>query len=159
MRKVESFGSVNNGQLTISHRQKFIELIKQLGDSRVKVTVERLYKKRSTYTINEEGKEGRGQNGYYWHIVVASFIRGWSETHGEIKDSAFAHEVLKSECNFKEWINESTGEIKKVGVTTADLTTVEFEEYCQRCRDFIFEWFNIVVLLPNEQGELPLNIS
>jgi len=153
-RRIETYGTTKNGKHSISYRDVFMQQWAALGDCKFKITVEKLYKKRSTYTINEDGKEGRGENGYYHHIIVSTFIRGWFETHGVWITHAKAHEKLKDECNYKEWVNEATGEIKQVGQSTADLTTVEFEEFCERCRNWIFEWFNIVVKLPNEQGEL-----
>jgi hypothetical protein len=59
-------------------------------------------------------------------------------------------------CNAKEVVNTKTGEILTVGLSTATLTTVEFEEFLDKCRKFIFEWFGINVPLPNEQMEMEL---
>ena len=155
MRKVETFGSIKSGILKISYRDKFNECIKIMPDCRVRVIVEKLYKKRSTYTYNEEtGKTGRGQNGYYWFIIITSFQQGWLDLTGEYIDKKQAHERLKMYCNYKEIANDITGEILKIPLSTTDQTTIEAEEYYQRCREWIFENMNIKVNLPNEQSEL-----
>ena len=59
--------------------------------------------------------------------------------------------------NFKELINENSGEIIKLPQTTTDRTTIEFEEYLERCRKLIYNYFNRVVALPNEQTEIFTN--
>lgn len=56
--------------------------------------------------------------------------------------------------NFEEVYNEKTGSILRKVKSTTENTTVMQEEYHQRCREFIQEWFNIEVPLPNEQTEL-----
>jgi len=67
MKRVETFGTIEKGLLKIGYRDKFLEAIKSMPDCRIKIRVEKLYKKRSTYTYNEETeKQGTGQNGYYW---------------------------------------------------------------------------------------------
>ena len=157
MRKIESFGNIKDGVLKISYRDKFNELIKQMPDCAVKITVEKKYKKRSTYTYNEEtGKEGRGQSGYYWFIICELFREGWRDLTGEMIDKNQAHERLKMYCNYQEIANDITGEIVKIPKSTADQTTVEAEEYYQRCREWMFENMNVKVPLPNEKLELEL---
>jgi hypothetical protein len=60
-----------------------------------------------------------------------------------------AHEVLKHECNYHEIVNPTTGAVIRTGMTTTELSTIEFENYLEQCRQFIWEWFNIVVPLPD----------
>ena len=67
-----------------------------------------------------------------------------------------AHSELKANCNYIERYNEDTGVIMRSIESTADLSTVQFEEYLTRCREFILEWFGVRVPLPNEQCELEL---
>ena len=155
MRKLQTYGSVKDGILKISKRDLFNDNLKQFPDCRVTVTVEKLYKKRSTRTYNEEtGKEGTGQNGYYHYIICEMFRDGWQELTGQLIRKAQAHEYLKFYCNYREDLNEKTGEILHVPLTTSDLTTVQFEDYCQRCREWVFENMGIDIPKPNEQSEL-----
>ena len=151
-RKVESFGSIKDGILRISYRDKFNEAIKQMTDCAIKITVEKRFKKRSTYTYNEEtGKEGRGQNGYYHFIICELFCEGWHDLTGEIISKQQAHERLKMYCNYEERAIEATGEIIKLPKSTAEQTTVEAEDYYERCRQWIFDNMGVTVPMPNEE--------
>jgi len=152
MREVSTYGNIKDGILMMSRKTDFDDNVKLLGDCQVKVIVKKLYKKRSTRTYNEDTGEadGYGQNGYYWYIVVNLFCEGWKEAYGEPISMDKAHSILKNECNYTERVNMKTGEILKDPQSTADKTTVEFEEYLDRCRKWIFEWFSIEVPLPNE---------
>ncbi len=147
MRIVETFGVVEGGKLLIDKREEFIAAIRTFDDQKVRVKVEKLYKKRSN-----------DQNSYYWGVLIPLFAQGWKDTTGETIDSEQAHEILKQECNYTELVNSTTGEILKYGKTTTKLTTVEFEDYQERCRRFIFDWFGIVAPLPNEDLEKALDV-
>jgi hypothetical protein len=150
MREILSMGTVDDsGVLKISHRQKFDEGIKTMAGCRVMVNVRKLYNKRS---IN--------QNAYYWGVVVLIARQAINEQWGFVDnepgsvDSDQVHEILKTECNFKNIASRETGVILKVGMTTKELTTVEFEEYLERCRRWIQEYLVAYVPLPNEQLEI-----
>lgn len=144
-RKLETYGTIKNGELHINYRTKFIEALKNFADCRVKITVQKLYKKRSLE-----------QNNYYHAIIVSMYQQGVLEQWGEVITHQQAHEQLKINCNYIEKTNNKTGEIIKLPQTTSILTTVEMEEYNERCRRFIFEWFGITVPLPNEQTAINL---
>lgn len=149
MRKTEEYGYIKDGKLHINYRSRFDSGIRMMGDCRVTIKVERRYKKRSTI-----GDNGTGQNGYYFGIVVSEYRRGAWETQQRILSTDDAHAELKANCNYVERYNDETGLVCRTINSTADLTTVQFEEYLDRCREFINEWFGIRVPMPNEQGEL-----
>jgi hypothetical protein len=144
MKKIEAYGSLKDGKLKISYRDRFNQAISTF-DGRVKVTVEKLYRKRS-------GE----QNAYYWGVIVNEFTSGYYETTGETITKDEAHEILKLKCNPKELANKKTGETFNVGSTTSQLTTVGMMEYFARCREFINEWFGRNVPEPGEQTEMEL---
>lgn len=143
MKKIETYGNITNGKLEISYKLKFLDAIKNIGDCRVIVTVEKIYRKRTT-----------NENAYYWACVVPFYQQGTYDIQGEQISKEQAHERLKQHCNYVEHINEQTGECLKFIIDTKSLSTVEFEEYLEKCRRFIYEWFNITVPLPNEQSDL-----
>jgi hypothetical protein len=150
MRETKSYAELYpDGTLKVFRRAEYFQSLKVLfGDSkaksiRVELIVKKLYKKRSN-----------PQNAYYYGVVVNDFVTGLKETTGQEITPTEAHELLKSNCNAIEIPNETTGEILKVGRSTTTLSTVEMEEYLDRCRRFIFDWFNITVLLPGEQSEI-----
>ena len=65
-----------------------------------------------------------------------------------------AHNVLKTACNYREIVNESTGEICRIPETTTKMSTVDAEVYHENCRKWVFEWFGVDIPLPNEQMQL-----
>jgi hypothetical protein len=153
MRETKTYGELDpDGILKIFHRTEFMKSLKVLfGDSkakslRVELVVRKLYKKRS----NE-------QNRYYWGVIVNDFVTGFTEITGQEITPQEAHELLKTNCNGIELNNQITGEILKVGKSTTQLSTVEMEEYFDRCRIFNLEYFGITTLLPGEQAEIMFN--
>lgn len=143
MREVYTYGHIEDGQLKVHRRTDFLKAIGLLTPGRVMVVVKKNYRQRSL-----------PENAYYWGVVINEFCEGYFDMTGEKIQSDQAHEILKQECNSKEVTNEKTGQVIKVPQTTAKMTTIEFEEYLESCRAFIFEWFNRRVPLPNEQSEL-----
>ena len=146
------FRSVSQSRYGLAIKQNWVT------GTRFRLTAERLYKKRSTSVYNDEtGEETLGQNGYYFGVIIYEFCEGYFETYGELCTKKKAHDILKQECNFVERINHTTGDICKEAQSTAALSTVEFEEYMERCRRWIKEWFGRDVLLPNQQAEMELS--
>jgi hypothetical protein len=157
MKKIETYGHVDEkGILKISYRSKFDQAVKLFTGQRVKVTVEKIYKKRSTSGLNENGDFTRLQNGYYFGVIVKEYQNGAWEMQQRSISMEEAHNELKANCNYSEHYSEKTGEVMRSINSTSTLTTVQFEEYLIKCREFILEWFGIVLNLPNEQTELPI---
>lgn len=145
-RKVQTYGTIKSGKLGISYRDQFITALSVFPDCRVRVTVEKIYRKRSLE-----------QNAYYFGVVINEFCEGYTETTGEKITQMQAHEILKHKFNFKEFVNQQTGEVLNVPQTTSELTTTQFMEYIEECRRFIAEWFNRYVPAPGEQTEMEFN--
>lgn len=159
MKKIEVYGAVTDeGALKISYRDRFIEALKGFKGKRVKIIVEPLYKKRSARLYHDDGRVTGGENGYFHGVVVREYINGaWAE-QGRIITMAEAKEELMANCGFIERYNEDTGEVMRTFKSTSMMTTSDFEEYMDKCRAFILEWFNIGVPLPN-QGQLEANLK
>jgi len=92
------------------------------------------------------------QNDYYWGVVVqlAGEALGYDPKISEDKDAV--HEILKWHCNF-EMRTAGRGADKKqvqAPLSTADLSTADFEAYCERCRNWAARELNIYIPLPNE---------
>lgn len=112
------------------------------------------YKNGGMYRIFEKPTPTSWELDADFAVVCEAFQIGAKETWGESISKEEAHENLKKECNYKEFLNEETGEIFKVSKTTANLTTLAFEDYLERCRQFIYTWFGITVPMPNEQAAM-----
>jgi len=148
MKIIEAAGRVDaEGKLKISSDDMpvFLNQISKIPNKSVRIRVTVEGKRRSQY-----------QNNYYYGVVVELIRSALTEEWGELMTKDEVHEILKQNCNWREKVNESTGETLKVPHTTTDMTTVEFEEYLERCRRFALEWFKIEIPLPNEQTELKL---
>ena len=119
--------------------------IRKYEGKRIEVTIKLKYKRRSI-----------PENRYYFGVVIQIWKELIYDEWGETWSSEQTHEFLKSHCNFKEIVNQNTGEIIKIPLSTADLKTIEFEEYLEKCRRLAFDFFNVQIPLPNEQLTLDL---
>lgn len=145
MKKVTTYGNVENGKLKASKWDVFKQNILAFGECRIRITAEKLYSKRSNQ-----------QNRYYWGVVVNEFVDGMSEMWGEKITAETAHEMMKLHCNGKDVVNPETGEIMTIPQSTQELDTYDFEQYQERCRKLIFDYFGRTVPLPNEQSTMNL---
>ena len=150
MQKIITYGTVSDDGLKIFEREKFTSEIKKLRRAKdkttnVKITIERNHKTR-----------GLQQNRYYWGVVIDIIAGLLTEAHGEDVTSEEAHELMKSKFNFVEIANESTGEVINLPLSTAKLSTMDFEIFIEKCRNFAYEFFGVQIPLPNEQSNLEL---
>lgn len=143
IREIETYCNIKDGKLSISYRNKFIENLKLFQDCRGLLKITKLYRQRTNL-----------ENAYYWGVIVQEYINGAFETQQRYLTKEEAHTELKANCSYEEFYNEDTGSIMKQIKSTRKKTTIEMEEYMQRCREFIKEWFGRKVFLPNEQADL-----
>jgi len=143
--KLEATGIVSDGILKIHHRKVFDAMLLHFNNKEVCIEVFKKKKRRST-----------PQNKYYWGVIIPCIQNGFFETQGEWLNINNTHEFLKSNFNYKELTNKDTGEVLKLGLTTTTKTTIEFEEYLDKCRAFANEFLNIKIPLPNEQSIIDL---
>lgn len=139
MRQVTTFGKVEKGKIFIHKLKRMWEAVLSLGEGPFLVIVKRNYGKRS----NE-------QNKYYWGVVIPAFMVAASDSTGEEWAPSQVHETLKAAFLFEEIAHFETGQIIRKVKSTSDLSTVEFNEYIDKCRNFVFEWFGAYVPEPNE---------
>jgi hypothetical protein len=142
-KKIDAYGNIKAGKLFISYRDRFDSALTCWPDCRVRVKVEKIYKKRSL-----------PQNSFYWGVLLNEFCDGYLETTGEKVTPEQAHDFLKNRFNSKEVTNENTGEVIYIPQTTSELTTVNFMEYQENCIKFIAEFFGRAVPEPGEQKEI-----
>lgn len=130
------YGEVKGGKLLADDSELLKAAFRCHEGKRVQVEVKRWRKARSL-----------NQNAYYHGIIVRLVMDAMGEDDPEI-----AHEVLKFQCN---------SEVRTIGkgedrreyrhpLSTALLSTAEFEAYTERCRKFAAEFFGIYIPLPHE---------
>lgn len=147
-REWEFFSDASGGSLRPGARNRIKDLLAFLEGKRVRVAISVVRKTRSL-----------PQNRYYWGVIAEGAQRGMEAQWGEEVSQEDAHDLLKRECNGRDIANIKTGEISRAGQSTKFQTTLEAEEYYDRCRAFILDWFGIRVPLPNEQLAIDIEHS
>lgn len=107
-------------------------------------------KTRKPKIYNIEIKEYRkdrsnNENRYYWGVVIKELCNHTGYNADEM------HEVLKAKFNPKELVFKQTGESVKIGGSTADMNTLEFEAYLEQIRIFALTELDVLIQLPNEK--------
>lgn len=134
--------TVTSGNLKITDRPSFTSLVATLKDGEYIMTIEKKKRKRSL-----------NQNSYLFGVVVEMVWKGLCDLGHEVSKEE-THEFLKATFNYKEIVNEQTGEIYRIPLSTATLSTVEFNEYVERVVRWAAEFLGIVIPMPNEQIEI-----
>ncbi|GEM_PF-3595451 len=158
-KKATTTGSIGaDGVPKMHYRDAFMEQIKSFGPCRVTWTCEKIYKQRSTKILHDDGTVTYGQNGYYHHIFLDDFATALSEAHGSYVSRKEAHILMCSKFWGKEMVLD-TGEIIQLPGSSSDKSTAEYEDILQRARDWCWDYLHFKIRLPNEQGELPLDVQ
>lgn len=88
------------------------------------------------------------QNRYYWGVVVEMIRAGMKEMGDKVTPDQ-VHEFLKWRFLRTQKIDEATGEVLyEYAGSTADLSTVEFSEYVEKCCQFAAEFLGVSIPLP-----------
>ena len=107
--------------------------------------------KEFTFTLEKKkSKRSNEQNRYYWGVVVTLVKQGLTDL-GYLVDTESTHDFIKSEFNYKEIVNEKTGEVKRLPNTTTQLSKTEFSEMIERIKQWSAEWCNIYIPDAGEQ--------
>jgi hypothetical protein len=107
--------------------------------------------KEFTFTLEKKrSKRSNEQNRYYWGVVVPLVKQGLTEL-GNMVNLESTHDFIKSEFNYKEIVNQNTGEIKKLPNSTTQLTKTEFSQMIERVKQWASEWCNIYIPDAGEQ--------
>lgn len=143
--KIQIRSNVINGNLK-RNRNQILDTIKSFEGKDILITFEKPKKQRTN-----------NQNRYYFGVLIPILQNCIKESWGEVWSTEKAHDFCKLQFNFIERVNESTGEIVRVPKSTTENTTTDQEDLHFEIRNFIREWFNTEVPLPNE--DLLLNFD
>jgi len=144
MLKIESYGRANGkGNTEIIKRDSFISALKKFPKCRFKITIEKLYRKRST-----------AQNAYRWGVIYPEMLKGFQDVgYNEIKTIDQVHNFVKLHFLKIEIRNEKTGEVWQTIRSTTELTTIEDNDLAEELRQFASEYLSIDIPEPNETME------
>ena len=106
------------------------------------------------FTIKKKNNRSLPQNAYYHGCIVPEIKRGMYEIGYDEISTNQVHELLKAKFLQKEIINKHDGEVIYVPGSTAKLTTIEFNEFIEKCQKFAAEYLGIVIADPNTQVSL-----
>lgn len=130
------YGSVTDGKLKLP-RAKILKEVQAFAGSYVEVTIRKKKKHRSS-----------PQNRYYWGVVI-EMIRAGMKDMGDMVTPEQVHEFLKWRFLRFSKVDENTGEVLyEYAGSTADLKTVEFSEYVEKCCQFAAEMLGVSIPLP-----------
>lgn len=115
-----------------SSKQKLYNYLKML-DGTWNIKIERPRKDRSLKENN------------YYHGVVVKMI---ADEVGDLPEAT--HEELKWLFLKYEGLNKLSGETEWRVKSTTELSTVEMEEYLERCRVWAYEFLGLIIPLPNQ---------
>lgn len=140
MKKISTLCEID-GTLRIIKKREFDLCIETAPKGRYFLTLEKIYRKRSL-----------NQNAYYWAVVIPLVRDGLFDV-GYKMSLEQTHEYLKREFLSTEIVNENTGEIKEITLSTAELKTIEFNEYFETIIQWAAEYLSIKIPYPNEFDE------
>ena len=140
--KIETFGKIEGGKLSIHGRKRFEEDLRECKDQEVIITV----KKR--------GRRSDKQNRWYWGIVVTE-IRLRLKELGHNLTADEVHTFLKEKFNPVNLISEHGELIATFPGSTTEFNKIEFSDYCERIRDWAAQTLEIVI--PDADSSLALD--
>src|SRR3990167_4510027 len=143
MREEVFFTDIKNGRAQTNVSEKIKSVLPSFENKRVYIKIGVARKVRSL-----------SQNSYYFAVVVPAAQEGVREQWCESISKEQAHELLKTQCNFIDKISEESDGNLKIAKPTHNLNTSEFGEYVERCRQFLFSFFNINIPEPNSQADI-----
>lgn len=130
------FGKIENGKLKLADKESFISYIQKFNEKDIKLNIQLDKKDRSN-----------SQNAYMWGVL----IRMIADEMGMTDDAT--HEMLK--MMFLKVGYEHKGKRYEYARSTTSLSTIEFEDYCERIRLFASSELGLIIPLP---GEVLINL-
>lgn len=141
--KVTAYAYRKDGQLILRNKAHILKEIEPFGNAELEITIQ---KKKITRSSQ--------QNRYYWSVVVSMIQQRFKELGHEGITRELTHEYLKGRYLFKEVINEATGEVLKLPLSTTELSKEEFGEYLDQVIKFAAESLEIFIPEAGTQQEI-----
>lgn len=130
---VEFTGYVSEGMLIIRRRKDFDIECKRFEGNDVDIVVSKKKSIRSS-----------PQNRYYWAVVVPAVRDGLNDMGHDVNKED-VHDFIKATFNYKEIVNETTGEVFRLPLSTTRLNKSEFGELIEKVMRFASEYLNVVI--------------
>lgn len=141
MIRTETYCKMRMGILKIPNEDKFKDTIKSLSDGNYKLTIEKIYNKRST-----------PQNAYLWGVVYPIVKGGLIDAGFDEFRQDYELEMTHELCKFrflKRDIANSDGEVMEIIGSTKELRTVAFMEYLENIGKWASEYLQVFIPEPD----------
>jgi hypothetical protein len=138
--KVTAYAYRKDGELILRNRANVLKEISIFQNSEIEITFQ---KKRSYRSIQS--------NRFYWGVCVTMIQERFKELGHESVTKELTHEYLKGRFLFKEVVNEVTGEVLKLPLSTTELTKSDFSEYLEQVIKFAAESLDVQIPNAGEQ--------
>ena len=143
MNKTETYGKIEDGKLSIIRRKEFVKSIKNLTKGRYRISIEKLYNKRSN-----------PQNSYYWAVCLPICLKGFINIgYNEMQNNEDIHSFFKNRYLKKLITSQHIDKKLETIASTTRLTTLKFNEYLENIKQFASEFLGILIPEPNESME------
>ena len=138
MNSITITSKVDQGRL-VRNKGKIKNAIQHFEGKEVELVIRKKKRQRTT-----------PQNAYYFGVIIPITINAINDEWGEIWGIDKTHDFYKQMFLYEEKVNEQTSEVIKIPKSSTENTTIEQEEFHLQCKEFLKEWFNVDVPLPNE---------
>lgn len=135
---------VNQGKVSTAVQNEIRTFLSMYDGKTVEITLKKARSKRST-----------PQNRFYWGAIIPIIQQGFKDL-GTLLDKDETHYFLRERYNYKEIVNENTGESVKIPQSTTTLTKSEFSEYVEKIAQFGAEFLNVIIPEAGTQQSLEL---
>lgn len=89
--------------------------------------------------ICRQRKRRSDQQNRYYRGVFCPMLGDYMRDQGEMVDDEAAHEVLAGMFLKRKFTDKQTGEVIEYRISTTKLSTVEFNEFLERCAQWLSE--------------------
>jgi hypothetical protein len=141
MNKVTAYGKVENGQLILHSRKRFVEDIRQCKDAEV------------ILTIKKRGRASQPQRGYLFGCVYKELQLRFLEL-GHRLDIDEVHEWAKAKFNPERILDEWGTVLVEYPGSTAEMNKEEMGLYIDAIREYAQTVLNCFIPDPNSKNEM-----
>lgn len=150
--------TIVGGRIDTVSGAQIAKYIRARKDGQVAVTV-------ATGADVEKRLRSDNQNKYYWGVVVKTYLEAMIDTGDTTVEEVRAklrletlvdamHELLKYEFAGCEVVDQNTGEIRPLPISTAKMTTVEMGVYWDKIRAACLDRYGVEVPPPPQDETL-----
>lgn len=103
-------------------------------------------KPRGTYRVEVtkvRSKRSGRQNKYLWGVVYPILLQGLIEEGWNVTNEEEVHKLFKTVMAEDEFIDPHTGEIIKIPSSTKEMSTVQFNTYINKLREYANEFLGV----------------